>query len=102
MTDSQFTYSRMVACTRRIAPDSCGTKATSLGTARVEHAAWCMPSPHARDLGIDHLLGEQLAVRDSRELQPRGVPRLLHVRVGLLAARPPLRLVADAVHLDAL
>src|SRR3954452_12476760 len=44
----------MVACTRRSAPASHGTKATSLGTARVEHAAWCMPSPHARDLGIDH------------------------------------------------
>src|SRR5262245_50999620 len=46
----------MVACTRRIAPASCGTKATSLGTARVERAAWCMPSPHARDLGISHLM----------------------------------------------
>src|SRR4051794_15970666 len=45
----------MVACTRRIAPASHGTKATSLGTARVEHAAWCRPSPHARDLGVDHL-----------------------------------------------
>src|SRR5215831_6655701 len=47
----------MVACTRRIAPASHGTKATSLGTARVDHAAWCMPSPHAPDVAIDHLAG---------------------------------------------
>src|SRR3954451_15049715 len=46
----------MVACTRRVAPASCGTKATSLGTTRVGHAAWCRPSPHARDLRIGHLV----------------------------------------------
>src|SRR5262245_22495464 len=45
----------MVARTLRIAPASHGTKASSLGTARVEHAAWCMPSPKARTSGINHL-----------------------------------------------
>ena len=50
----------MMACTRRIASASRGTKASSLGTARVEHAAWCMPSPHAPDFGINHLAAEVL------------------------------------------
>ena len=45
----------MVACTRRSASASHGTKAKSLGTVRVEPAAWCMPSPHAPDFGINHL-----------------------------------------------
>src|SRR5262245_8087802 len=46
----------MVACTRRIAPVSHGTKATSLGTVRADHAAWCMPSPQAPDPGNNHLV----------------------------------------------
>jgi|tagenome__1003787_1003787.scaffolds.fasta_scaffold20593252_1 ABC-2 type transport system permease protein len=46
----------MAACTRRIAAASHGTKATSLGTARVDHADWYMPSPQARHLGINHLM----------------------------------------------
>src|SRR4051794_4310548 len=45
----------MGTCTRRIAAASHGTEATSLGTARVDHAAWCMPSPQARHSGTDHL-----------------------------------------------
>jgi hypothetical protein len=55
----------MVACTRRIAPASLGTKATGFGTARVDHAAWCMPSPKARTPGINHLVAydEALAER---------------------------------------
>src|SRR5215210_2234610 len=45
----------MGACTRRIAAAAHGTKASSLGTARVDHAAWCMPSPQAPDFGINRL-----------------------------------------------
>jgi hypothetical protein len=53
----------MVACTRRIAPAPHGTKASSLGTARVDHAAWCMPSPKAQALGINRLAGSRLQPR---------------------------------------
>ena len=45
----------MGACTRHIAAAANGTKASSLGTARVDPTAWCMPSPRARQLGINRL-----------------------------------------------
>src|SRR4051812_9587450 len=47
MVGSRPGRSRMVACTRRIAPAPQGSKATSLATVRVDHAAWCTPSPEA-------------------------------------------------------
>ena len=43
------------AWARRIAAASPGTKATSLGTGRVHHAAWPMPSLRARRSGTNHL-----------------------------------------------
>jgi hypothetical protein len=42
------THPRLGACTRRIAPASSGTEASRLAAGRVDHAAWCMPSPRAR------------------------------------------------------
>src|SRR3990172_8623036 len=54
---------------RRIAAASNGTKATSLGTGRVDHAAWPMPSLRARRSGINHLECE----RDAGQRFPRPV-----------------------------
>jgi RNA polymerase sigma-70 factor, ECF subfamily len=45
----------MGACTRRIAANSLGTKATGLGTERLVHAAWCMPSATALHRDLDRL-----------------------------------------------
>ena len=48
MTGTKTSPPRMGACMRRIAPAAPGTKAPRLGTGRVGHAAWCMPSPRRR------------------------------------------------------
>src|SRR4051812_25195888 len=69
----------MVASTRRIAPDSHGTKASSLTTARVEHAAWCMPSPHAPELGTDHLAVPRDRTRLALELGALALIVVAHV-----------------------
>src|SRR5262245_62991100 len=64
----------MGACTRRIAPASGGTKATSLGTARVDRAAWCMPSPQAPDVGINHLTDDDRPDLVGREVVVEAPP----------------------------
>src|SRR5206468_3470888 len=50
-------HPRLGAFTWRSAAASIGAKATSLAADRVGHAAWCMPSPRARQLGINRLGG---------------------------------------------
>jgi signal peptidase II len=47
MIDSYVARLRMGACTRRSTAASPGTKASGLGTDRVDTATWCMPSPQA-------------------------------------------------------
>src|SRR3990170_698544 len=69
MSDSQSPPPRVGAWARRIAAASPGTKATSLGTVRVDHAAWPMPSLRARRLGIN-----RLAARGAAD--PHDLPRL--------------------------
>lgn len=54
MTGTGSEHSRMGACARRIAPASTGTKATSLDTGRVSHAAWRRPSPQVLRAGAGH------------------------------------------------
>ena len=58
MIDSYSPHTWMGACTRRIAAAPIGTKASSLATDHVDHAAWCRPSPRTRGLGINHLAPE--------------------------------------------
>src|SRR3972149_10176638 len=59
MIDSQTPPPRGGAWARRRAAASPGTKATSLGTVRVDQAAWPMPSLRARRSGINHLAGRR-------------------------------------------
>src|SRR3972149_8866769 len=68
MIDSQSPHPRVGAWARRSVAASPGTKATCLGTGRVDHAAWPMPSLRARRLGINHLAGRLVERRgDARE-----------------------------------
>jgi hypothetical protein len=53
----------MGACTLRIVSVSINSKATSLTVDRAEHAAWCMPSPHAPLIHIKPL--EPVVDRDA-------------------------------------
>jgi len=48
---------------RRIVPGSVGTKATSLGTDRSDHAAWRIPSPYAPPTHIKPLELKPFAFR---------------------------------------
>src|SRR5262245_32939300 len=54
----------MGVCTRRVAAASSRAKATSLGADRADHAAWCRPSPRAREMGINRLAERDDEPRD--------------------------------------
>src|SRR3990172_5114505 len=89
------------AWARRIAAASPSTKATSLGTVRVDHAAWPMPSLRARRSGINHLDDGEPGVADrGRAVQAQNTqltrrptpdqPRSQRLWVGQLVAAEPL------------
>src|SRR5262245_64078794 len=81
----------MGVCTRRVAAASSRAKATSLGADRVDHAAWCRPSPRAREMGIN-----RLAERDDEPRDQGAVDGEAEL------ARPPLRVAPPRIAGDEL